>query len=237
VAPRWLAVGAMIALVILAWGVWWFAHRQFIATWALSASGAMVDWDLSEGQWKRGGVSTVTFRTSGWRVRDVEDSDLDSLTHLSHLESLSLSQCFRITDHGLRILRRLPELKSLDLGMSPAYPQDSRGSQFTDAAIPNLMGLSRLEELTLSGANLTDASVPRLAALKNLKFLDLTDTKVTDASLPYFERDFPKLDTLVLDKTQVSPEAARRLAAARPNVQVVHPSMMPDGPPMTSTPE
>jgi hypothetical protein len=236
-APRWVAIAAMVFLVLLASGAWWIAHRQFFATWSISAAGGRVDWDLSEGRWKRGGTSSVTFRGGGWNTQDLQDSDLRHLTGLFHVESLSLNQCYNITDRGLRVLQELPDLRALDLGVSSRlYPTDLRSSQITDAVVPSLVGLSRLEELTLSGAGITDNGLARLTVLKNLRFLDLSETRITDASLALFEMEFPNLDTLVLDNTSVTPEAIRRLSQARPSLQIVHPSTQNDSV-MPSDPE
>ncbi len=66
----------------------------------------------------------------------------------------------RVTDDGLRYLKGLTRLKSLDLG----------GSKVTDAGLEHLEGLTQLQELDLTGTKVTDAGVKKLQqALTNCK--------------------------------------------------------------------
>lgn len=229
VAPRWVASLALLALVALAWGLWWATHRQFLATWSLNASGATVEWQLAEGHWKHGGTSHVNFRPDGWGGGGADDRELAPLLRLAHVQTLGLARCRRITDSGLAILGRLPELRTLDLTMSPGYAfaQDDRGTRLTDAALVHVAKLRDLEELQLNDVPITDAGLARLAGLANLRHLDLSGTRITDASLPLLESSFPALESLAIERTEVTNVAARRLARNRPALQVSHPANEP----------
>ena len=68
----------------------------------------------------------------------------------------------RVTDDGLRYLKGLTRLKSLELG----------GSKVTDAGLERLEGLTQLQELDLTGTKVTDAGVKKLQqALPNCKII------------------------------------------------------------------
>jgi hypothetical protein len=228
VAPRWLAVVALVALVGLTWGLWYFAHRQFLATWTINAAGGHVDWELGDGHWKRGGISHVRFGTN-WNMRDVNDRDLAAVPRLAHVRSLTLHRCRGVTDQGLAsVLSRLPELRELDVANSPLYSGEEAPWPLTDAMLTSVSSLNDLEQLTLRDLRITDEGLARLAKLPKLKQLDLSGTQVTDESIPLLEAGFPTLEHVVLERTKVSDEGARRLMRARSTVAIEHPATLPD---------
>ncbi|MDA1273797.1 MAG: hypothetical protein O2960_07065 [Verrucomicrobia bacterium] len=77
------------------------------------------------------------------------DEYLALLDDLPRLERLSLNNANRITDTGLRHLKDLDELWTLDL----------RGTQTTDAGLVHLAGLRNLRSLYLGDTQVTDARV------------------------------------------------------------------------------
>ena len=56
----------------------------------------------------------------------------------------------------------------LDLGGN-----EEEASKLTDAIVPTIARLRRLQHLDLSGSNITDAAMPHIALLTNLKELNL----------------------------------------------------------------
>ena len=128
----------------------------------------------------------------------VVDADLAQLKEMHHLQTLYLSGK-DINGAGLVYLKRLPELRSINLFHTRA----------TDASLVHLQGL-QLSELTtpkcswtdlglkhwlaatdkptrlrFGGWRITDAGLVHLKGLTELQSLDLFRTKITDAGLVY----------------------------------------------------
>lgn len=226
-APRGVAVGALLLLVGLAWGVWYLAHRQFLASWSLQSVGGMVNWDLGDGHWRHGGVSEVKLG-DGWNPAQVTDRDLDAIARLAHVRSLSLRGCWRLTGQRLHKLWEIvPELQQLEISNRPHYSGEDTNWMITDDALLGVEKLGNLEELSLLRLSLTDASIRRFAALRKLRRLDLTETPVTDESLSIIAANFPALESLGLEGTQVTAEGVERLMALRPGVLIDHPAALP----------
>jgi hypothetical protein len=89
----------------------------------------------------------------------------------------------RVTDAGLRYLRGMTRLVSLDL----------TSQRITDAGLEHLQGLAQLEELRLAGSGITDAGLKHVQGLKHLKILDLSETVVTAAARAALKAKLPKL--------------------------------------------
>ena len=99
-----------------------------------------------------------------------------------------------ITDAWLeRHLRGVPQLESLDLGLS----------KVTDAGLEDLKGLTKLQWLNLGHTQVSDAGLEHLQGLTNLQSLFLDDTKVTDAGLEHL-KGLTKLQRLNLWQTKVT---------------------------------
>jgi hypothetical protein len=112
----------------------------------------------------------------------VSDVGLARLERLSWLEELTIRSS-RVTDRGLRLLRRLLRLRFLDLSKTAA----------TDAALDHVKTL-RLRHLAL-GAGITDRAGARLGGLFSLEQLDLAETRLSGQVLRAI-RDLPRLHTL-----------------------------------------
>jgi hypothetical protein len=228
VGPRWAAVVALVAMVGLTWGVWYVTHRQFLATWSINAVGGRVEWQLDEGHWRHGGTSHVSFQGTGWDMRDVEDRDLEALAQLAHVRSLTMNRCRKVTDRGLaKVLPRLPELRELHLSNAPIYPQDTDAWPLSESVLVPVASLEHLEELSLTDLNITDAGLAHLTGLESLKFLDLSGTRITDASLRMLATEFPALEHVVLERTQVTDGGVLRLMQARNGLAIDHPALLP----------
>ena len=104
----------------------------------------------------------------------VTDAGLKHLKGLPKLQSLDLSDILSISDVGLERLRGLTQLRSLNLA----------DNKVTDAGLENLKGLTGLRLLNLGETNVTDAGLrARLGARRSLRELNFTSTNVTDVGL------------------------------------------------------
>lgn len=97
-------------------------------------------------------MKALTIQSKG-----VSDRSLDKLIeNLPQLQSISLLGNTDISDAGIRNLKRLTNLQSLDL----------RSANISDTGLEHLKGLSRLQNLILP-FHVTEAGVDRLKELHN----------------------------------------------------------------------
>jgi hypothetical protein len=173
--------------------------------------------------------TSITLSVPGTEIQ-VTDADLPLFEYLEPVESVDLSQCYLVTDEGLRALSRLRNLKILSL----ADNGDNPGPRVTDAGLEYLRGLTTLTVLALGGSAVSDKGLERLAVLPNLEFLDLAGTRVTDAGLRHLRR-FPTLKTVMLERTAVTAKGARDLRRDLPTLEIHHetfetPTEVPEAP-------
>ena len=121
------------------------------ASW-ISERGGAIERDA------RGNVIAVDLSGS-W----VTDTDLEQLASLPRLAKLNLGHT-RISDQGMRRLKRLENITSLDLTYAELV---------TDEGLTALRGWKHLERLKLRGTKITDAGVAHLAGLTTLAALDV----------------------------------------------------------------
>jgi hypothetical protein len=215
--PSWFGGAVLLLLVVIAFGVWLSLHGHFLASSSLSLHGGDVEWSLSDWKWLRGGETTVAVDGT---MRNVTDADVQQIPQLKHVVGLSLTNCAELSDQGLAVLRRLPELRSLDLSRHPSpYQIHKNPRALTDAALAHVEGLRRLRELSLSGTSITDAGLARLKSLSELEVLDLTDTHITDAGLRHL-KGLKRLRLLVLDSPDVTQAGRDELQAALPELEM-----------------
>jgi mono/diheme cytochrome c family protein len=96
-----------------------------------------------------------------------------------------------------------PAIEWLDLG----------GTSVTDAGLPALDPMRRLQRLHLDQLGVTDGGLAALGHLKQLGYLNLRGTAVTDKGLPAL-RSLPRLRALYVWQTAVTPEAVKALGDA-----------------------
>jgi Leucine-rich repeat (LRR) protein len=99
---------------------------------------------------------------------DIGDEDLRNLPNPPFRFGLSLAGT-RVTDAGVKKLKELKNLTSLDLAWT----------QVSDARLVELKGLKNLTELRLLGTRVTDAGLDKLAGMK-LRHLSVSDAARTD---------------------------------------------------------
>lgn len=220
--PRWpfvaVAVVAVVGCTIALLAVTNRMGRHLEAWTRFEAKGALVNWDWYPKANAERGSTSVNLSTAGAAGR-ISDSDITYLEGFENLTSLDLSRCSQLTPQGLRNLSRLVTLRDLTLNSL----DDAPGVRFTDADVDCLRPLVKLQSLSLVHTAITDAGVARLDCLVNLEMLDLSETVITDATLVYIETHFPKLASLAVEGTNVTPEGLRRLSRKRPQIAIHHP--------------
>lgn len=215
----WVVGVLAVGLVAGAWAFWFTMHRHWLAASSLRIDGLTVRWELDDGGWRRGGTTHVLGTNGPWFFSNLTDAELAPLADLRHVETLALVRCLNLTDDGLTILRKLPELRSLDLTMTRPHPSFAP-SRLTDGVLDHLAGLDRLEDLSLVDVAITDAGLSRFPALPNLRFLDLSGTRITGAGLAALVDRLPALETVAVENTAVTPEEAADLRQHRPGLLV-----------------
>ncbi len=101
------------------------------------------------------------------------DECLAALAHDTMLESL-YSYKPKITDAGVKHLATLNGLKKLQLLRAP---------ELTDASLAHIRGLTKLEEINLSGTNITGSGVAHLTGMTGLRSLMISSSPLTDEGL------------------------------------------------------
>jgi len=120
--------------------------------------------------------------------RNISDAGMAYLENLSLLAVLSLHDCIRITDAGLRHIVGLTKLKWLIL----------RGCNITDAGLRAVGKLTQLQVLNLHGcAQITDIGLRELAGLTKLVRLLLNECpRITDIAVAVFENQHPACEVM-----------------------------------------
>lgn len=153
-------------------------------------------------------VVAVTFDPA--RDARVAPSDLDELACFATAQSFSL-KCLPLSDEHVSKWARLRHLEVLDLG----------NTAITDASMPVLGELPRLQALVLQGDRVGDRGVAALAATRSLQYLNLRETRVTNAGLAMLARMLA-LDEVCLSISSdgVTREGIESLRRARPKLRV-----------------
>jgi hypothetical protein len=131
---------------------------------------------------------------------------IGSLHSLVHLEIGGTT----VTDEGVRHLRNLSNLKTLDISVSVDDPFGKNGlwalgelnslrnltlsCEVTDEGMRWLSDMKHLEALTLFSAHLSDESVKTLGQLQNLRKLRFGDIGITDEGLKNLQELLPDCD-------------------------------------------
>jgi hypothetical protein len=116
--------------------------------------------------------------------RQLTDAGLQHLARMAQLEYLDLSEYpgGKLTDHGLEVLRHLPNLRRFEMTWQ-------RG--ITDAGVRNLRFCERLEHVNLMGSPTGDGAIEALQGKFNLSSFS-TGKLVTDAGMALLQ-NFPRL--------------------------------------------
>lgn len=139
------------------------------------------------------------------------DAGLRKLKDLKTLRSLNLGFCRRITDAGVKHLKALTLLESLNLGFC---------RNITDDGFLVLKQFKKMRTLNLSITSFGDERAELLSKMTELENLDLDATRVTDAALKNLS-SLKKLRYLRLIGTHVTDRGLESLMKL-PRLQHVH---------------
>lgn len=128
----------------------------------------------------RGFYLEDVFSPNGW----------DEIGRLKQLEILECNSNY-ITDRYLNCLQHLADLKELAL-----YGNGPKLNPFTDASLPPIAKMRRLQKLVLHSGGITDAGLNQLESLQALKSLEI-EGPFTDAGLEFLKK-LPNLRELIL---------------------------------------
>lgn len=127
------------------------------------------------------------------RGAKITDEGLLTLSQAPQLAVLDVSKT-GITDDGLRHLKNFPLLRFLDLDET----------KVTGSGFKHLQAVPSLLFLRVGGEQLKEQELLDFPILQNLQGLELRGSKITDAVIQRTSR-FYRLDTIAIQKTQVSP--------------------------------
>ena len=139
----------------------------------------------------------------------VADADLGYLRRLPQLRVLDLGYT-SVTDAGLEHLKSLAQLEQLVLSHT----------RVRDTGLAHLNGLTQLQRLYLAATRVTGAGLEHLRGLSQLQALDLSGTGVTDAGLKHLE-GLSQLEILYVSDTGVTDAGLAHLKAKRPGVRTI----------------
>jgi len=127
--------------------------------------------------------------------------ELSQLSEFPHLAWLTFWPARKLRDEDFQRVRDLRQLVSLDCRESPLL---------TDAALPSLAELTKLQVLRLTGDGITSAGLRHLRGLTAMRELTLNDTDVDNAGLEQLA-EMRDLEILELRQTYVTGGGLRRL--------------------------
>lgn len=172
--------------------------KEFSLIKAASADGALMA--LAEAkELAKLRIKSTKIRSETWKIvregfRNVLSLDLGETT---------------TDDQSLEWISQLPKLEELNLLRTP----------ITRAGIQSLTS-KRLKKLNVDDCSgVDDSAVDEIAKMKSLEFLHVGKTKITDTGLAKLAR-LEGLKDLILNDTQVSDEAIRKLQQSLPMVKI-----------------
>jgi len=127
---------------------------------------------------------------------EITDKGLQVLQKLPNIERLSLHGANNISNDGLKEVARLKNLKHLELA----------GTNITDDGLKHIENLGHLKILDLRGLAIGDEGVETLSKIGSLQELLLIDTKITDSAVKSISI-LPNLEDLSISRTSVSDKA------------------------------
>jgi internalin A len=200
---RFSVRGLIVLVLVIGGGLGWLvpmareARVQRVAVEAIKQSGGDVKYDRG---WTHG--------QSSWNGASWYPAWLVDLLGVDYFGSVTVVVIGgRGSDQDMAFVRHLNELEGLMVA----------GPYVTDTGINQLIGLNRLEWLTLADTSLSDASLSHLRELPGLQRLGLCHIKVTDNGMPYLAA-IHGLKVLHLDNTDVSDAGLAHLNAL-PNLR------------------
>lgn len=139
----------------------------------------------------------------------ITDTEVQRLKKLTNLRRLDLGGT-PVTDASLVHLKGFTNLQRLSLSIT----------QVSDSGLEHLTGLTRLVELNLSHSKVSDSGLEHLKGMSNLELLYLHGTQVTDSGLIHL-KGLANLQRLYLATTQVSDTGLEHLTGLN-NLRRLH---------------
>jgi beta-lactamase regulating signal transducer with metallopeptidase domain/protocatechuate 3,4-dioxygenase beta subunit len=124
----------------------------------------------------------------GMNHQPITDAGVRYLSGLTSLEELDLQRA-QVGDKGIAALKNLKQLRVLYI--TGNTKETSKPP--TDACVNYLLGLTKLQHLTLTSPAITEQGVKRLATLPNLKELWLSTRSVSEELRAELKRQHPDL--------------------------------------------
>lgn len=122
----------------------------------------------------------VTVHLSDSRVTNDVVMDIGKLTSL---RSLTLANCPKVTDEGVKHLRTSLPLWNLSLN----------GTQCSDAGVRHISKVKTLEVLDLGNTPITNGFAEHIRELNQLQYLQVEGTAVSEAAQAELQKTFPGL--------------------------------------------
>jgi hypothetical protein len=179
------------------------AYRQRQAVMAIEESGGSVEiqpagpvWlqDLFGEDWHR--LFGQPYAISLFSDERVDNDVFGCLYDLAGVKRLTMEGL--VTDRGLAHLACLTQLRALFIfNFTP---------DVTDACLPQILRLSNLRILNLSGTGISSSGLGGLVALPELEYLELNRNQMNGANLVALKAAIPNLTIVVDDNVIVSPD-------------------------------
>ncbi len=134
----------------------------------------------------------------------VTDNALLHIVNMKALRTLNLEGT-KVSDKGLRFLRKIPNLETLELSVHDP------GVIISDDSAEALGKITTLRKLSLGGVKITDAGLKHIGALTRLENLALDHTKVTNAGLAHLTQ-LSHLQHFLCNGLLITDEGAAHLA-------------------------
>lgn len=176
------------------------------------------------------------------------DVGVERLETLSKLQYLDVNWSPGITDRGLSVVERMPQLGTLSLintsvtdkGLSSLHQLPLEAlflshTKVTDAGMTVLSQLRTLEVLDLQGTSVGDDGVAQLSSLSKLRMLALQKTALTDQGMKHLAT-VRSLQTLHVGGTKVTADGIAELQKALPNCKITN-ELLPSEPPKPTVAE
>lgn len=141
-----------------------------------------------------------------------DDEGLSNVSNIPQIEEL-LAYGSKITDSGLEVLAKLPNLRALNL---------NGDGLIGDAGVEHLLRLPKLESLSLDFSEITDAGLKKLSQIKQLRHLSLFRAPISDESVDSLI-NMPHLESLCIDRTKMTKQGIGQLIKAKPKLVFTHP--------------
>jgi hypothetical protein len=190
-----------------------FPTRQLECLWRFKYLRAL---SLTGGCFRDAHLQTISSITSLERLQvmhaGITDEGLRHLRRLHNLKALELPLCWGVTDEGLKDIGSLPRLDSLRL----------ESGNVTGAGFKHFKCKSRLRKVDLMKCWVTDEGLRELAEFPELEELILTcDYAVTDKGIQQLS-PLKHLRELAVSDTQVTRDGAEELRRSLPDLLIVY---------------